>query len=42
MQEILASIIDDCYNLKVLIVKKINLEYFDFAENSIIHDDNLF
>ena len=42
MHEILAGIIEDFSNFKVLIVKMFSLEYFDLSEKAVINDSNLF
>ena len=38
----IADIIDDCSNFKVIIQKNFNPEYLDLAEKVIIHDNPLF
>ena len=42
MQEIIVDIIYDCSNFKVLIVKLLDLEYFDLPGKIIINDNILF
>ena len=42
MQAMIVDMIDDCYNLKVLIVNNFNLEYVGLCEKVIIYNDTLF